>query len=289
MKMEKENRKKTPYLFNHIINPNTIICRYMDFDKFLPLLEGHFYVPRKLNFPDSGESGKIPPKYWFGFSCVNDNRKIQSEKVSIQQEQRNKYLNSLVESRLLLTSCWIIGEEEDYLMWNSYARKLGVCIRTTIADFMDSLDYDKENYLPICSPMFYERLNYNEDFLESMFKKEPYYQSENEVRFYFVPKDIILGQSVEEFINVNVEKILKETAKIEEKKFKESKINFSRYDLYKIFDIKPEFINSVILSPFILKGSEEIIKELLLSKYGNVFKSKKMIEKSRISLEKNYF
>lgn len=282
--MKKAIIKKTPYLFNHIINPNTTICRYMDLDKFLPLLEGHFYVPRKLNFPDSGESGKIPPKFWFGFSCVNEKWERQSEMVSKRQERRNRYIKSLLESRLLLTSCWIIDNGEDYLMWNSYARKLGVCLRTTIADLMYSLDYDKENYLPICSPIFYEKINYNEDFLESMFKKEPYYQSENEVRFYFVPKDSIPSCAIEDFNNVDVEKILKETAKNEEKKFKESQKSHSKYDLYKIFEIKPEFINSIILSPLILKGSEKIIKDILLGQYGSVFKNKSMIESSKISL-----
>lgn len=285
MKMKKAIIKKTPYLFNHIINPNTTICRYMDLDKFLPLLEGHFYVPRKLNFPDSGESGKIPPKFWFGFSCVNEKWERQSEMVSKRQERRNRYIKSLLESRLLLTSCWIIDNGEDYLMWNSYARKLGVCLRTTIADLMYSLDYDKENYLPICSPIFYEKINYNEDLLESIFKKEPYYQSENEVRFYFVPKDNIPSCAIEDFNNVDVEKILKETAKNEEKKYKESQKSHSKYDLYKIFEIKPEFINSIILSPLILKGSEKIIKDILLGQYGSVFKNKSMIESSKISLE----
>lgn len=200
-------KKQNPncyYLLNHTISPDNVICRYMDFDCLLPLLEGKLYVPRKKTFMDSEERGITPLKYYFVPTCVSDNGKEQNEVIIKRQEERNNNINNLKKSGLLLTSCWTMTSEDNYLMWKAYTNKIGVCIYTTIGQLMAAIDFSQDNYLPICSPMFYDRIQPDEDFLLSMYRKEPYYLSENELRFYFVTKDNITDDFFEKPNDIDI-------------------------------------------------------------------------------------
>lgn len=229
-----KSAKKTTYLFNHIINPDTKICRYIDFDLFLQILDGKFYVPRKLTFMDLRESGKIPMRIRFAFNGVGENSVRTKEILENCQEETDQYIMNLRQSRLLLTSCWTIDNGEDYLMWKSYTNRVGVCIHTTIDKLMEAIDFDKDHYIPICSPMFYDIPNTNETFLESIMKKDTYYQSESEIRFYFVPKGNITNEELVKMNNTAVEKLLKETSKNEEYIYNN---NPDSYNIIKDFNI----------------------------------------------------
>jgi len=123
MSSKEPQTKKSAYIFNNVISPDTAICRYMDFDAFLHLLNGYLYVPRKQNFLDIRESGKVPLKYQFLptiSGCVDDRIK---EKRREKQEERSQYTRNLMASRFLLTSCWAVDNGENYLMWKSYKVK----------------------------------------------------------------------------------------------------------------------------------------------------------------------
>lgn len=272
---------KNYYLLNQLLSPNTKICRYMDFDAFIQLIEGTFYVPRKIKFLDCRESGKIPLRLRFAFSGA-DKKNENREEVNEDQNRINQYVNHLYLSRRLLTSCWMIDCGENYLMWKSYTNKVGVCVRTTIDKLMKAIDFNGNKYLPICSPMLYDNINTEESFLESVLKKEVYYQSEKEIRFYFVPNN---GISLEELINMSdedVDEFLKKSVEKEEKLYYKAP---NAYKLFQTFNIKSECIDSVIFSPFIIKESFPIFQEILHKQYGNIFKNN--IVMSNISLN-NY-
>ena len=80
--------KNSPYLLNRIISSETRICRYMDFDSFIQILNGYFYVPRKKLFLDARESGTIPLKKEFIISCVSRNYAKTQEFAAKKQERR---------------------------------------------------------------------------------------------------------------------------------------------------------------------------------------------------------
>jgi len=147
---------------------------------------------------------------------------------------------------------------------------------------MESLDYDKEDYLPICSPVFYEKINYQENFLESMLKKEPYYQSENEVRFYFIPREGRTNEELQRMSSEELGTLLCEVASKEEQKYNGSPKD---YCMYKDFDINPNFISSIVLSPLVLPKSIKYFKAVLKSQYGNVFTCDSMIQESKITIK----
>ena len=266
------------YLINQVLMPDTKICRYIDFDVFLQILHGKFYIPRKQTFIDSRENGKIPNKCIFGFRIAN--RYEEDCKTDIVQDERSIYINNLMKSRLLLTSCWKIDDGEDYLMWKSYTTKMGVCVQTTIDKLMEAIDYDSMNMLPICSPMFYAPLNYHEGFMESMFKKESFYHSENEVRFYFVPKGKWSTEDIKKMDNKAVEQILLETSEKEEDLYQKNKESYKQSIL---LDVKPQFISSVVLSPFILNSSCQLIQNILFEQYKDIFISRNNIKESKIT------
>lgn len=283
MSKNKDNSaKKITYLLNHIITPETKICRYIDFDLFLQILEGKFYVPRKLTFLDLRESGKIPIKMRFAYNAVGENCVGTKEIINDSQEKIDQYVKNLKQSRFLLTSCWTIDNGEDYLMWKSYTNRVGVCMHTTIDKLMDAIDFGKEKYVPICSPMFYDIPNTNESFLESIMKKDIYYLSESEIRFYFVPIGNTTNEELIKMNNTAVEILLEETSNNEENIYNDNPKN---YQILKGFNINPDFIESITLSPFIKKQSICCFKKLLREQYGNIFGSETKIKESNLNLK----
>ena len=253
----------------------------MDFDYFLQILEGHFYIPRKQRFFDLRESGEIPQHLRFVPGIVSGGVTEPKEILTKRQEDRNKYVEDLVVSKYLLTSCWTIDNGEDYLMWKGYTNKIGVCICTTIGQLIAAINWGEGDYITVCSNMKYERIFTHDDFGESMFNKEPYYKSENEVRFYVVHGGRYSNEELWDMQNKDIGEFLLNAAKMEESLYKKDPINIA---MYKIFTIKPTFINSIILSPMILRASIEPFKKLLMGKYSVIFKKENMIQCSKISI-----
>ena len=84
----------------------------------------------------------------------------------------------------LLTSCWCLRTHENVLMWNCYASKIGVRIISTISRFVSSLSTDV--YDVLCGCIKYNGYSfYNDDLC---FTKDKGYESEDEYRFYLMPK-----------------------------------------------------------------------------------------------------
>jgi hypothetical protein len=269
---------KSFYIINNVIDGNVKICRYMNFDKFLTILDGKFYVPRKQLFLDVRESGRINMKYRFVPCIVGENANETDDAIRKRQEEQDGYIDSLKKSRFLLTSCWARYDEEDYLMWRGYTEGVGVCVCTTINKLIDSVNFSQEEYLPVVSPMFYAKTDgWNKDFLESMLTKDEYYKSENEIRFYFVPLEDLEEKNIRNIGNVELERMLLEAAQKEESLYN---TNPKSYMMSKIFSINPDFIDSVILSPNISNASVEIFQNIIKERCRDNVK----IFKSRIRL-----
>jgi len=272
--------KKRMYLINNNTRADTPICRYMSFDKFIQLVEGKLYVPRKKSFWDIRESGKIPPKFRWAFSLHQaSNFEGQKSSEKIQKDIDQEIKNVLI-SRLLLTSCWTIDNGEDYLMWKAYAGDCGICVHTTIEKLLEAINYDKENYLVVCSPMFYGHYKPRKPFLETIFKKDLPYQSENEIRFYFLKDKDIMVEEQKEIETSIVERMLLEACEDEEKMFDDNKKNYASHI---IFDINPMFIDSITLSPTIPSLSVQCFRKMLTRQYKNIFTNEKSIKQSTLT------
>ena len=271
-----EENKEKRFILNQTLDNGTRICRYMSFDVFLQLLYGILFVPRRQLFMDVRESGKRNIKSRFMLRSINDNnhgiQKIQEELNAYDQ-----FSKKLRQSRFLLTSCWTIDNGEDFLMWKSYASQIGVCVKTTIGQLLFNIDYVKNNLLPICSTMSYMGIYQKAGLLESVFAKDKYYQSENEFRIYFVPRDNVTAEEMKSIDAKTVEKILKKASEKEEEKFKDPK-----YPMSIFLDVDPLFINSIILSPFIKSSTIDCFRDLLRKRFSELFPNDNYIRKSEI-------
>ena len=275
--------EKKWYILNQALSPNTKICRYVGFDVFLQLLGGKFYVPRKNSFLDARESGKIPLKYKFGLQIASNKNTVYPKTKEEKNDELSKQIQNLVNSRLLLTSCWAIDHGEDYLMWKSYTNDtIGVCVRTTIDKLMQAIEFDIEGYTPICSPVLFQKTTPNVDFMESMFSKEPFYSSEEELRIYFVPHEVTNSYDRKNANNEVVRQLLMETISHEEKEIKGKE---NSYPMSITFDFNPTFIESIVLSPFIKPKTFPFFQKVLNGDFADYFRKTIMINQSDISIK----
>ena len=58
--MEEWRINQDPLVIYGNLDMDTTICRYMDFDKFLNILNNRFYIPLKGQFWDNFEKGVLP-------------------------------------------------------------------------------------------------------------------------------------------------------------------------------------------------------------------------------------
>lgn len=156
------------------------ICQYMRLDYLIQLLETHkYYVSRRREFIDSNE-------------------KYQDLKLSVPVTPAHKecYPKQEPKERIIPyfdiihcpTSCWTKKTEESYLMWKSYATEIGARIKSTIYNFVSSLEIDLvkegENKV-VCGSVNYKEFRPSYDELRQLFDKDKVYADEDEFRFYF--------------------------------------------------------------------------------------------------------
>lgn len=184
MTRDNENRRIGFYIMEDVgISKKTIIYHYMDIKHLCYLLDnGAFHVNRKCNFEDKFEKELLTKKKWFAFSIVGNNAPQQNsneiqDTINIKRKQFRSYSD-------ILTSCWSQGPLENFLMWKSYTTPHnGVCIKTTIGKFAESLCED--SYDLWCGKVQYARREQTTPIEEAEWMKDPEYFGENEIRFYF--------------------------------------------------------------------------------------------------------
>lgn len=179
------------------------IWRYMDFWKFLNLLETNsLYFSNSGNLGDNNE-GRIPS---FVF-------KKMIEQDEIRGNKRNEELNGFLENTLrktTLISSWSYAERESFAMWKMYAKdKTGIAIETDYNSLKDcfkntsrsiyigEINYINENnYFFSLDNMFYPFLT-----------KLDFYDFENELRCISIAKDDEPAES--ELIKVDLKTLIK--------------------------------------------------------------------------------
>lgn len=215
---------------------NSMICRYLDFDNFLQILDGKFYVSAKSRFTDKYDAGKFIPKcYLFSIVPASGTPKL----IPFEEERLKNLRDNVNRSRKYLASCWT-KVEDDYLMWKTYTSgNCGVCVVSTINNVVASFA-TLNGYNAYCSKMFYDGFSYNDEPLDYLFSKSKGYSSEHEVRFYFIDED-------KETSNAETDNIGKD---------------------FELFEVSPSvMIDRVIISPFIRGGSFELLKRILEKEY----------------------
>lgn len=106
-----------------IPEPDNIICKYMDFPKFLSLLQYRkLHFTRADRFKDELE-GKIPECIVDGFECKNFHNKFDIYR-------KRTFIN-----------CWSRFDNESYAMWHIYSKKYGIAIETTVNKLQKSLEH----------------------------------------------------------------------------------------------------------------------------------------------------
>lgn len=119
--MEKVKKVVEDELKVYDVSPTTKLMRYMDFAKFISLIENNaLYFTRADKFEDPLE-GVVPKSY------VNKRFPYifpKSFKTNYIDEINNLKHNTFI-------SCWNEAENESYALWQIYAKNYGVAIQTT--------------------------------------------------------------------------------------------------------------------------------------------------------------
>jgi len=196
--MEKINNENTP-------NNNQIIFRYMDFSKYVDLLESSkLYFCNSQYFEDKLE-GTMPERFYHGWpQCA-----------TIGHKHISKQFDTLFPE---FVNCWNKDEYESYALWKIYTNNhTGVCIKTTVGNLKKALNNNdikifKVKYIKSfeeiecdLEPPWYDReiyVNGNQlrirGRVKGVYKLDPYHY-ENEVRAIYIDKSKKNG------LNIHVE------------------------------------------------------------------------------------
>lgn len=236
------------------ITPGTRISQYMRLDYFLKILDtGSYHISRKKTFSDKGES-QLPLNAYFTLYPVGGERPYMvSEEIKDRNRKEKKQLfENYKGTGNWLTSCWTLYDNEDYFMWEIYAKKYGVRIQTTIDKLVQALN--SEEYEIYCGAMSYHGYVGNNDLIDAAFSKDPFYVNEKEFRFYFL-KD---GEKIKE-------------GEGEGRKFK--------------LNTPPNtMIERVSLSPYIFPAGRKELSDMLQKKWEF---SNNQIQTSKIMIKEN--
>lgn len=209
------------------------LFRYMDFSKYISLLESkELYFCNSKYFEDKYE-GVIPAGFYKGWTEESKKR---------YEEFRKKF----DEIYSVYVNCWNVNEQESYALWKIYTNpSTGVCVKTTVGSLKESLNNKdiriyKVNYINSFNniqadyepPFYFSEHNSGWHINKRIHEVYKYgaYNYENEVRALFV--DIS----------------------------KEPGINFP-VDLNKL-------IEGIYVSPFAPKWFFELVKDVTYKRYN---------------------
>lgn len=171
---------------------NAPLRRFMQWDSFLQILTGTFYVSYREEFSDEWEKG-IPNKLSFKAIPVGTHASTD------EYERYSEMCKEVDAFNKVPASCWTTNHAKNNLMWESYS-PMGVCIESTPEDIMLSLDTTEFDIIASRIRYKYSLVSYE----ECIFSKSPAYKNEREFRFYFKPKDNYMKDGCKKGITLNV-------------------------------------------------------------------------------------
>jgi len=165
------------------VDEEQTICQYMDLDYLLRLLDTRtYFVKPKQSFQDFHERC-LPFKSIFKLHFIG--RECDKSMLADTEESLVR-LRRFMESGTMLTACWTEHLGENALMWGNFTSKMGICIKSSIHNFMASLDTDDYNIW--CGRMAYTGIRSDTEIIDCLFTKDKAFADEREIRFYFIPK-----------------------------------------------------------------------------------------------------
>lgn len=178
------------------------IRRYMRLDHFIDLLSSkELFVNARRAFADKSE-GSLPIGALF---AVHEFHKPPSkEQIEADMDKTIQIKAGHAEYGLVPASCWTLKQGESVLMWECFAQKFGVCVRSTVDRFLQSIpenDYDIE----YGSMTYGGELSFRND---PLFSKLSAYSDEQEFRFYFHRKDGKQSESGYIKVPVDISKLI---------------------------------------------------------------------------------
>lgn len=167
---------------------NTTIYRYVNVEYFLPILNNELFVPARRMFSDLHEHGKHYNPFCYRMMPVGDNPERYRRIFSREQAKREN-------SRWWLTLCFTMSSPDNYFFWRTYTTDgYGVCYRTTVGQLLDSIKCD-DYEIYVGKIKYCDREYSGHNINEYAFYKTKAYEDENELRFYFKPKNGVIKQS----------------------------------------------------------------------------------------------
>jgi len=181
------------------------IWRYMDFWKFLNLLETKsIFFSNTSNLGDNNE-GRIPS---FVLKRMLELDKQKGNKIN---EELNKYLeNSLRKTHLI--SSWSFAERESFAMWKMYAKdKMGIAIETDLNSLKKAFKNTKRKvYIGEVQYINEHKYSFSTNNLFYPFvTKLDFYKFENELRCLTVTEEneVVENKLVEVDLDILIKKI----------------------------------------------------------------------------------
>lgn len=157
---------------------NNAIWRYMDFWKFLNLMETEcLYFSNAENLGDQSE-GRYPKEV---LELMLEQDKVNSNKCN---ENLNTFLEKNLRSETLISS-WTYNEKESFAMWKMYAKdKMGIAIKTDLESLKKAFNKtDRDVYIGEVNYFNKNKFDYP---IYSMYYpflvKLDYYEFEKEIR-----------------------------------------------------------------------------------------------------------
>ena len=165
------------------LSPDTILFRYMDFAKFVALLQSKkLRFTRLSEFRDKQEgrfyNREIERRYFS--KAFLDSFGLEYSGIGGLTDYGYEQLRASAETTYTssFASCWTIDDEPSDLMWLAYAPNLGVAIQTTIRQLTESLPgIDVHEWDLHHGPCSYQPQDYN-----PLYQKRPRFKGEREYR-----------------------------------------------------------------------------------------------------------
>jgi hypothetical protein len=158
------------------LSDDTVVWRYMGFDKFIYLLANEWlYFSRLTNLLDKEEM-MIP--------VFNELREMENGGGCLPDYNAKKEkCDELVEN--IFVNCWAEGDGESFAQWKIYG-EAGVAVKSTVAHLKRSIQFRTVDPKEV----FITRVNYansvdNLDLHKLVGTKRKPYTFENEIRMYF--------------------------------------------------------------------------------------------------------